>query len=429
MRDFEAYYAAGATWRSGADPYARDIWQAERTIPGIDAARDEILPFVSPPWTLPTLGALSLLPYHAAGAVWRVLLLAAALALAIAALRFAGSAAGGSLAATAIFCLAFAPLTSAFALGQMTLLAAGAAASAAVLRRPLLTALGLFFASWQPNAGLPALALLRSRRGLAAAVLAAGAALLLTLASGAAGSLARYGEIVAAHGGAEACASFQVTVPAVACVLRAPAFVSGVWIAAGAIASLAIAFARRGDPASAFIALSALTPLWLPFAHEHTLVMALVPALVCLRTAEGANWHLGAAGALLVSTNWLAVASTPQTGTQVTLAACAAALAAIALAPRPPRKADAGLLAIPILAAAFTALAAPHLPLTWPESLPRHFHTGAASAAGAWRAELVAAGLTQGSPASAIARALSLFGCALLALASLRLRELRYRRS
>ena len=65
-RDFEAYYAAGATWNAGGDPWSRDVWRVERTIPGVDATRDELLPFVGPAASLPLWSLLARLPFGVA---------------------------------------------------------------------------------------------------------------------------------------------------------------------------------------------------------------------------------------------------------------------------------------------------------------------------------------------------------------------------
>ena len=53
MRDFESYWAAGSAWSAGDDPYSRQIWRAERLVPGVNANREELLPFVGPPFGLP----------------------------------------------------------------------------------------------------------------------------------------------------------------------------------------------------------------------------------------------------------------------------------------------------------------------------------------------------------------------------------------
>ena len=88
-RDFEAYYAAGATWNAGGDPWSRDIWQTERTIPGVDATRDELLPFAGPAASLPLWSVLARLPFDAARVVWLILLAPAFAILAVAAAALA----------------------------------------------------------------------------------------------------------------------------------------------------------------------------------------------------------------------------------------------------------------------------------------------------------------------------------------------------
>ncbi|HLX26764.1 MAG TPA: hypothetical protein VKR05_07200, partial [Candidatus Cybelea sp.] len=50
-RDFEAYWSAGKTANAHMDPYGKAIWEAERGIAGVNARRDELLPFISPPHT------------------------------------------------------------------------------------------------------------------------------------------------------------------------------------------------------------------------------------------------------------------------------------------------------------------------------------------------------------------------------------------
>ena len=50
--DFSAYYAAGRYWSHGGDPYGVGIWSIEKTLPGFDPSRLELLPFVGPPLSL-----------------------------------------------------------------------------------------------------------------------------------------------------------------------------------------------------------------------------------------------------------------------------------------------------------------------------------------------------------------------------------------
>ena len=70
LRDFEAYWSAGAAFNAGEDPYGRAVWSAERTVPGVDASRDELLPFVGPPATLPLWSVFARFPYATAAGLW-----------------------------------------------------------------------------------------------------------------------------------------------------------------------------------------------------------------------------------------------------------------------------------------------------------------------------------------------------------------------
>ena len=122
LRDFEAYWAAGVAWNAGDDPYGPAIWRAERAVPGVDILRNEALPFVGPPATLLVWGLFARLPYALAATIWASFLGASALALVVATLR--GS--GALLAPFAFFsllalALAFGPITSNLALGQLAL--------------------------------------------------------------------------------------------------------------------------------------------------------------------------------------------------------------------------------------------------------------------------------------------------------------------
>ena len=87
LRDFEAYWSAGATWNSGDNPYGRAIWIAERTVNGVTPSRDELLPFVGPPPTLLLWSLFARLPYDRAAIIWIAVLVAALLAMVAATLR------------------------------------------------------------------------------------------------------------------------------------------------------------------------------------------------------------------------------------------------------------------------------------------------------------------------------------------------------
>ncbi|HEY6326200.1 MAG TPA: hypothetical protein VIW73_06790, partial [Candidatus Cybelea sp.] len=90
-RDFEAYWAAGCAHDAGADPYGRTIWNCERRVPGVKAARDELLPFVGPPATLLAWGVVARSSYDAAMRPWWAVLAIALLALVAAVAAGAGA--------------------------------------------------------------------------------------------------------------------------------------------------------------------------------------------------------------------------------------------------------------------------------------------------------------------------------------------------
>jgi len=120
LRDFEAYWSAGSAWDARADPYDRAIWQAESGVPGVDGSRDEALPFVGPPATLLAWSVLALFPYLVAARPWFAVLTIAVLALAAIVVR--ASRASVSLApflAAGALAIAFGPVSSDLALGQM----------------------------------------------------------------------------------------------------------------------------------------------------------------------------------------------------------------------------------------------------------------------------------------------------------------------
>ncbi|HTA40668.1 MAG TPA: hypothetical protein VK760_16415, partial [Candidatus Acidoferrales bacterium] len=118
LRDFEAYWSAGAAYNAGTNPYERDVWNAERTVPGVDASRDELLPFVGPPATLPLWSAFARFPYETAARAWWAALALALLALLLLLARAAGGAiAPFNVAALVLLALGFGPMTSDLALG------------------------------------------------------------------------------------------------------------------------------------------------------------------------------------------------------------------------------------------------------------------------------------------------------------------------
>ena len=225
QRDFEAYYAAGSAWNAGADPYGLAVWPEERAIPGVLATRMEMLPFVSPPWTLTLFGTLARLPYDRARLIWWTVMLLSASALAVGSLWLAAGARGPiDVVAVCAFAVAFGPVQSAFALGQLTLVACAAAvASFMLVRRSILgTAAAFAVAFAQPNVALPLVTLIREPRARIAFAAAAGALLVLSAATGLQHDLLRYTSLLRAHEAAERCAVFQFSVASVACGFGSP---------------------------------------------------------------------------------------------------------------------------------------------------------------------------------------------------------------
>ncbi|MGP6159482.1 MAG: glycosyltransferase 87 family protein, partial [Vulcanimicrobiaceae bacterium] len=186
LRDFEAYYAAGATARLDGDPYTREVWRVEKGVPGVVATRDELLPFVGPPFGLPLWTLLAALNWPSAVAVWEAVMALSLATLAFGALRLAGGPLAFEDAAALLVVVAgFGPLTSGVSLGQTAILScAGIVATLLLLRRgPLLGAVAAALAAaLQPNLAVALVARLGDRRawlalGGAAALVVAGSAL------------------------------------------------------------------------------------------------------------------------------------------------------------------------------------------------------------------------------------------------------------
>jgi hypothetical protein len=404
MRDFEAYYAAGAAWNAGENPYGTAIWKAERRLDASAAAKNALLPFAGPPLLLPLYGAVARLPFGAANALWRAFLVLCTLALALAALRAARlPRTAFSFVAIGIAALGCGPLTSAVALGQIALPACTFAVIA------LTVPASGFFAWVQPNL---AAVLISQWNRLGAMVwwIAGGAAFV------AAGG-AQYLHVLAALATAERFAAIQLTPAAIAYGLGWGSRASQIagWIVAGAAVLIWLLLVRRERGAAVrFCIASALLPLALPFAHEHDLAIAFFPAIYVTARCAPRLWPLAAAGALMLFTDWLGLAQRPDGALQTVLLAAAAGIALFAL--RDDLRART-LLVVPALcgAIALAAVAAARHPApVWPDAMPpvARYFLGAAQA---WHAEQVATGLLARNVTWASLRALSLFGCVPLA--------------
>ncbi len=417
MRDFEAYYAAGAAWRAGEDPYGAAIWRYEKVLAGVQPARYELLPFVGPPAILPLWSAVARLPFAAANLAWRALLVPCVAALVLVALGLCRiRIAPFSFAAVAVAALGFGPITSAVALGQIALPSFACAALA------LLWAPAGIFAWAQPNIALTLASQVPRRAGAIAFVagIAAFASACLIVA-GPQGCL-RYLAVLRAHELAERFALIQITPAAVAYgfgASPAAAATVGIAVSACAIALWVLFMLKLRDSAARFCATCALVPAAMPFFHEHDLLIAFLPALYFTMRCSARVWPLAAGGALLCATDWLGLAQRPDGMPQTLLLVGAAGIALFALRNDLHARALAAPAAVLALVGIAGAFAYAHPAPVWPDAmraLPATVLHG--NAAQVWSAEQIAAGLLARNPFCAILRCGSLGGCALLALAA-----------
>jgi hypothetical protein len=429
-RDFEAYYAAGVTVNANRDPYSRAIWNAEKVIPGVDAGRDELLPFVGPAASLPLWSILARAPYGAALRIWTALLALAFLILLASALRLAKAPREPLLLLTAaVFAFVSAPMISSIALGQVALLSA-AALGVALLFYPARNALGAglatLLAALQPNLALALIARIRSRWDFAVATAAAAVFVLFTVAAGhgIAGIIA-YAHRLSAHAGAERFITIQHTLPAIVYAFGAdPAVAIATGTAVAVIAILttaAIIFFGRLDPGTAALFALTMLPLAIPFFHEHDFVVELLPAIVLAICARGKTRAAAAVAVALVLVDWFGLAQRGDAQVQILALGFAAVCGFVALGPRnekDQRYGLTGLLALVVLSNIAVPLAHNHPAPTWPDTLPAAFHASpTADASGVWGDEQRSAGLDARDPAWSILRLFPLAGCLLFAVA------------
>jgi hypothetical protein len=421
LRDFEAYWSAGAAFNARENPYGRAVWNAERTVPGVDAMRDELLPFVGPPATLPLWSAFARLSYASAARLWWALLALALLGLLVLLARAAGGAiAPFPLAALVPLALAFGPMTSDLALGQIALVALlGATACVCLSDMPVAAFFGAFAAYFQPNVALGLLSQLgRNRTTLV--FIAGGLATYLAGVAGAGWSWpVTYASVLAAHAAAERFTAIQISPAAIAFGFGAPerlAAAFGLAVAGGTIVA-GIAIVRTLQASFArFAAAAALVPLVAGFFHEHDLIVAFPAVAWCAFKTRGTARTLATLGTLFVAIDWLGLAQRPTGALQSALLAAAAVCALVSLSDAKEARATlaSGLAMIPILGLA-AWLAANHPAPVWPDTLGGFHAAPTLSAAAVWDAEQHVAGLDAREPAWALFRALSLLGCALLA--------------
>jgi hypothetical protein len=457
MRDFESYWAAGSAWAAGDDPYSRQIWRAERLVPGVDASREELLPFVGPPFGLPLWAQLARLDYARAALIWSVVLAVAFLILTLGSLRLASDDAssesiigeritdrrsirnggegidGFDRLAVLVLAAGFGPLTSGLALGQVAVVAcAGTIVALGALRgrNALGAAAGALVAALQPNIALALGARFGDRRATIALALAAFVALVGSyFAAGGGAGLLRYVMMLREHAQAERFLAIQTTPAAIARAFGAsPQLAGGIGLGLTALVLLwlAVQLTTRGYGAlERFAIASAALPLAWPFAHEHDFALLFFPAVFALRRSGGVLALVAATvGTLLVAVNWLGLAQRPEARIQTIALTAAAAFAIVILTRRLPWPAL-GLGACAIAAIVILgSLAATHPLPIWPDALPANFRVDhAASVTAVWAAEQHASGIDGVDPLSGALRALSLLGCLLLWITTSRTKE------
>jgi len=426
-RDFEAYYAAGAVWNAGGDPWSRAVWGVERGIGGVDAARDELLPYVGPAAALPLFGALARLPHPVAVRVWTALLALAALALVLAVLALApvGLRRGTVVVAALAFVVASGPGTSALALGQVALLSAAGVAWAlsALERRAIAPAtFATLVAAVQPNLAPVLIARLRDRTAVVCAALAVVAFALLTMwAGGGPTGMSAYAARLVQHAHAEQFVTIQYTPAAIAAafgIADRVALAIGFVCAIAAVALTIVVTIRFAlTPRDGTLLAIAALPLALPFFHEHDFVLELIPLLLLALTARGTVRVWTGVATAMIAVDWLGIAQRPSAAAQIVALAAVTVCAFIVLG-RGERATRADLVpvvALVVLFAAAIPLAQAFPAPIWPDALPAHYHAAAsADASAVWAGEQHAAGLDARVPAWGALRAIPLAGCIVL---------------
>jgi hypothetical protein len=424
MRDFEAYYAAGATWAAGGDPYSTQIWDVERTIPGV-GPRIEVLPFLGPPASLPFWALLARLPFDVAAKVWGALLGIGVLVIFLGSFALAGRRLAWRDAPIVIaLAAAFSPLANGFSLGQAAVVATAAMIAALLALRArswpwsaLLCAGGIVL---KPTVTFALLGLVRSRRGLlslaGAFALCAGANLAF---GGGVSGIARYLQALHGHTLAERWSMIQVTPGAIAFGFGLPSAEAALFASAlGALAVGALAYAvyrtRAREVEATALACAAL-PFVSPFLHVHDLIIVFLPAMLCLHRARGRAWVAGAIGMMLIATDWIAMTQGRIGGLYDFLVALIVGVEIVALSPEIRLPVRCIPLAAALLILPLWALAPAKATALWPDGLPAGFTVDLHEPVSAvWEAEQVAAGLERVNPFSASVRLLALAGCGLI---------------
>jgi hypothetical protein len=364
------------------------------------------------------------LPYERAADVWWGVLALCLLALVGAIVGASGVPfTARALLGGILLAIAFAPISSDLALGQIALPAFLGAVLVAVLggRRLAAGVVAASLAFTQPNISLGLLSQLGRNRTTATMLL--GGALTYVLGALAAGWSwpLSYARAVAQHGFAERFVAIQFDPASIAFDLGAPqrqAEIIALAIALVAIAgAVAICLVIR-EPFPRFAACSALVPFVAGFFHEHDFVVVFAAALWCALRTRGTARAIALGGTLLAGFDWLGLAQRQTGVAQCALLAGAAFAAFVALGEEPELQR-----AVPVAIGTATliagaALLAMHNPVPiWPDALPSFHAPATAGIASVWLAEQRLTGLLAAVPAWGLLRSCSLLGSALLAYA------------
>ena len=419
LRDFEAYYAAGQTARAHADPYTSAIWNAERGVPGVDASRVELLPFVGPPAFLPVFAALGLLAYPFACAVWMALLCGLLLIMVLVLLARAGELSAGTVAASILIAIGFGPLSSDLLLGQGAAIGVACSTLAVLLLEspPLAFAL-IFCSAIQPNIAIALFSQLRRRTALITGVAAACVFAFVCVAIVGPAQAAGYFQILRDHGVAERFAIIQITPASIAYGFGAsPGWALATDIAVAIAALMVWAIVMRTSRMRSFERLAfsfALLPFVMPFFHEHDFV-ALFPVVIWyVMQADNRSWPLLASVSLLCAIDWLGIAQRPHAFMQMALLCLTALCGLFALCELRLR---ALLLPLGVIGLFLLAgLIAQHTTApVWPDAMRPGTVDLHLPAASIWQDELQRTGQIAIAPFLAALRLLTLIGSGLLA--------------
>jgi hypothetical protein len=425
MRDFESYYAAGATWNAGGDPYSRDVWQVERTIPGVVATRDELLPFVGPAAYRPLWSVLARVPYVAAMRVWGAILIASLFVLVLGSLWLADAPRDArTIFAALVLAFSSGAIISDIALGQVALVSASAVVGTLVafrLRAWTGSVAAIALAAIQPNIALVLLARMRDRRAILSAAIAFSVFLAATVAfGGGPAGLIAYVQMLAAHAQAERFITIQHTVTAIAYgfgTQRTTAGLIGVTFAILTFALAIVAMRRfRLGPLEATALACAALPLIIPFFHEHDFAIELFPAIVLAVRARGVALSLAAVGTLFAATDWLGLSQRANGQWQLVAFVIALGFAFVALSGETRQRTTfVPAIGVALLILALAPFAQHNIAPTWPDFLTEYWKAPVGwSVADVWHAEQVASGLEAREPAWSLLRAFPLLGCTLL---------------